>query len=241
MTLTVRDVARLLDVSEKTIYRWVSQGTMPVYRVNEQYRFNRAEILEWATSRRIAVSPEIFAEPESRGGRPPRLDEALAAGGIYYRVGGTDKASVLGNVVELMRLPEGVDREFLVRVLLAREELASTALGDGVAIPHVRGPVVLHVAEPTMSLCFLDKALDFGALDGKPVHALFTLVCPTVRAHLHLLARLGFALRDPAFLQAVQDEALRETILQEARRVEAGLDHPTSSTPAARGRAARSR
>ena len=51
MTLTVKDIARLLSVSEKTVYRWISQGQLPAYQVHEQYRFNRAEILEWATSR----------------------------------------------------------------------------------------------------------------------------------------------------------------------------------------------
>lgn len=53
MGLNVRDSAKLLRVSEKTIYRWVQQGKLPAYPVNEQYRFNRAELLEWATSQRI--------------------------------------------------------------------------------------------------------------------------------------------------------------------------------------------
>ena len=49
MQLGVRDVAGLFNVSEKTVYRWVKQRKLPVYRVNEQYRFSRAELLEWAT------------------------------------------------------------------------------------------------------------------------------------------------------------------------------------------------
>ncbi|NLE38296.1 MAG: helix-turn-helix domain-containing protein, partial [Pirellulaceae bacterium] len=64
MDLSVRDSAQLLKVSEKTIYRWVKQGSLPAYRVNEQYRFNRAELLEWATSQRLNVSADIFAEPD---------------------------------------------------------------------------------------------------------------------------------------------------------------------------------
>ena len=60
MKLLVKDAARLLDVSEKTVYRWIKQGSIPAYRLNEQYRFNRAELLEWATARRISISPEIL-------------------------------------------------------------------------------------------------------------------------------------------------------------------------------------
>src|SRR5438094_9413746 len=94
MKLTVRDAAQILNVSEKTIYRWIKQGVIPAYQISDQYRFNRAELLEWATSRRINVSPEIFAEPNGGEVPPPSLSEALSAGGVHYRVGGSDKASV---------------------------------------------------------------------------------------------------------------------------------------------------
>jgi len=223
MQLGVREVSKLLNVSEKTIYRWVGQGILPAYRVNEQYRFNRAELLEWATSRKMNVSAAVFDEPESNATPIPGLVEALQAGGIFYRLSGADKEGALRAVVEHMRLPEEVDREFLLRVLLAREALQSTGIGDGIAIPHVRNPIVLHVSRPMITLCFLERPIDFGALDGKPVHVMFSLVSPTVRAHLRLLSRLSFALHDPAFKKAVTGQASREEILREAQRVEDGL------------------
>ncbi len=223
MTLTVKDIARLLSVSEKTVYRWINQGTLPAYQVHEQYRFNRAEILEWATTRKIPVSPEIFAEPETSGIPMPSLYEALQNGGVNYRVVGADKWSVLKNVVQLLQLPEEVDREFLYQVLVAREELSSTGIGEGIAIPHVRNPVVLHISKPMVTLFFLEHPVDFGAIDGQPVFALFMLISPTVRAHLHLISRLAFTLRDPAFRQVIQQPGLREDILDAAKKVEEAL------------------
>lgn len=224
MKLLVKDAARLLEVSEKTIYRWIKQGSIPAYRLNDQYRFNRAELLEWATARRIAVSPEIFREQDSEAASLPRLGEALQAGGIFYRIGGSDKASALANVVEILRLPEEVDRQFLHEVLLAREALGSTAIGDGIAIPHVRNPVILHLQKPQVTVCFLERPIDFGALDGRPVGTLFTLISPTVRAHLHLLSKLSFALRDPAFKEAVLGQAPREELLAAVEACERRLD-----------------
>src|SRR6266542_7060037 len=100
MKLTVRDAAQLLNVTEKTIYRWIKQGVIPAYQINDQYRFNRAELLEWATSRKIHVSPEIFAEPEGGQTAPPSLLEGLRSGGIHYRIAGQTKAYVLKSVVE---------------------------------------------------------------------------------------------------------------------------------------------
>ena len=213
MQLSVRDAAGILNVSEKTIYRWIKQSVIPAYRINEQYRFNRTELLEWATSRRLQVSPSIFAEGETSSVPLPSLSEALKAGGVSYRVEGTDQASVLRSVVDSLKLPEEVDREFLYKVLLARETLGSTGIGDGIAIPHVRNPVVLHVSKPTVSLSFLERAIDFQALDGKPVNILFTLISPSVRAHLHLLSRLGFVLRDRAFKDALKREASRDVLM----------------------------
>jgi PTS system nitrogen regulatory IIA component len=213
MQLTVHDASRLLAVSEKTIYRWIKQGILPVYRVNEQLRFNRAELLEWATSRRVKISPDIFTETEAVSRALPSLVEALTAGGVVYRVSGADQPTVLHAVVEAMKLPEEVDREFLYRVLLARESLGSTGIGDGIAIPHVRNPVVLHVNQPMITLCFLEKPIDFGALDGVPVSTLFAMISPTVKAHLHMLSRLGFVLQNAAFKEAVKQQASRDELM----------------------------
>ncbi|MHB1037438.1 MAG: PTS sugar transporter subunit IIA [Pirellulales bacterium] len=228
MQLNVRQAAKLLDVSEKTIYRWVQQGKLPAYRVNEQYRFNRAELLEWATSERINVSVEIFSEPEKASAPVIGLAEALRAGGIHYRIGGKDKISALRSVVEVMLLPEEVDRPFLLQVLLARESLSSTGLGDGIAVPHVRNPIVMHIPRPMLTLCFLERPIDFGAMDGKPVHTLFTIVSPTVRAHLHLLSKIAFAVRQPAFWRAIVKQGSREEILKQAEAVDRSIPLPAA-------------
>jgi len=223
MQLTVKDVAKLLNVNEKTIYRWLKQGTLPAYQVGNQYRFNKSELLEWATSKQIGVSTDLFEEPENGQVHIKGLLEALMQGGIYYRIEGDNKESALKSVVGLMRLPQEVDKDFLLQVLLAREAIASTAVGDGIAIPHVRNPIVLHVNEPIVSLCFLEKPIDFGSLDGKPVTCLFTLVSPTVKAHLYLLSRLAFALRDEGFRSVIEKQGSREEIYAAISRVEAGL------------------
>jgi PTS system nitrogen regulatory IIA component len=227
MQLSVKDAARLLSVSEKTVYRWIKQESIPVYRINEQLRFNRAELLEWATSRRIQVSPEIFLEPERSQTPLPSLTEALRDGGVAYRLGGTDKPSVLRALIDVIKLPEEVDREFLFQVLLARESLGSTGIGDGIAIPHVRNPIVLHVTKPLIALCFLEHPIPFGAIDGQPVTTLFALISPTVRAHLHLLSRLSFVMQNPEFRSALKRQAARDELMSLLSQAEAAL--PTTN------------
>jgi len=224
MQLTVRDVAELLKVSEKTIYRWIKSGKLPAYRVSDQFRFSRPELLEWATARRVSISPAVLDEPRTDDGAPASLFDAIEEGGIYYRIHGDDKQASLRSLVEVMKLPDEVDRDALLVALLAREELASTGIGNGVAIPHVRGPVVLHVERPILSLGFLEEPIEFNAIDKQPVRALFFLICPTIRTHLHLLSRLSYALQQDGFMELIQQQALRDVIVKELGLIEAPLE-----------------
>ena len=82
-----------------------------------------------------------------------------------------------------------------------------------------------------ITLYFLEKPIDFGAIDGQPVYALFMLISPTVRAHLHLISRLAWSLRDPAFSAAIKRQGLRQEILDAAKKVEETLISGTGKKP----------
>ena len=219
MQMTVKDAAKALNVAEKTVYRWIQSGGLPAYRVAGQYRINRAMLFDWATSKRVNFSMEEAAKEP--GAVPmPTLAEALQEGGIHYRVGGASKADVLQAVVGLLKLPDHVNREYLLQALATREQLQSTGVGDGIALPHVRNPAVLELATPMVCLCFLEAPVEFNALDGKPVKVLFVPLSPDVRIHLHLLSRISFALREPKFKALIAHEGRRDEILDAARALD---------------------
>lgn len=223
MQLTVTEAARLLQVEERIVLNWIKKKGLPAVKINERYRLNRVDLLEWATDHGIKLSPEIFAAGRADEIPLPSLSQALEAGGIHYQVRGEDTPAVLKNVVALLKLPPQIDPEFLLQVLLAREALGTTAIGDGIAIPHVRNPILLHIPSPAITLCFLEKPIDFDALDGKPVDILFTLISPTAKTHLHLLAKLAYALRDERFKTVLQRRGSEAEILAAVRAIEAEL------------------
>jgi PTS system nitrogen regulatory IIA component len=223
MQVSVKDAALLLEMPEEALWRLIRQGEVPAHRVNEEYRFNRAELFEWATAKGIKISPALFADSERADESLPTLVEALSDGGIARDLGGDDPASVLRSVVGALRLSEEIDREYLLEVMMTRESLGSTGIGDGIAIPHVRNPVVLQGVKPGVTLCFLAHPIDFNALDGKPVDTMFAIVSPTVRLHLHLLSRLGFVLRDAAFREALRARAGDEELLQALAKAESAI------------------
>ena len=233
MKLSVRQAARLLSVSESEIYRWVESGEIPCVLVKSQPLFGRAELLEWATARRLPVSLELFESADDGGGHL-RVADALERGGVFRDVPGTDRRSVLRAIVQRLPLTEDDDRELLLQILLARESTVSSGIGDGIAIPHVRSPLVFPGTTGIASLTYLASPVPFDALDGKPVHTVFTLLSPTIRAHLQMLARLSAALLDAGFKAAILRRAERDEIVSEARRVEAVLAHKHAEAQAKR-------
>jgi PTS system nitrogen regulatory IIA component len=221
MKLTVNDAAKMLHVSETEVYRWIRDRAIPVHRVSDHYRFHRAELLEWATARGLRVSADDFRQHDEQHVEIPRLSDALEAGGVHHGVAGMDRRSVLRAVVDVMPIDEA-DRDLVYDFVLAREALGSTRVGDGIAIPHVKNPIVLHVARPTVTLCFLAEPVELGAAAAKPVDKIFSLVTSTVRAHLFLLSRLSAALHDARFKEAIVRRAPASEVLAEARRIEGG-------------------
>lgn len=220
MRLNVQDAARLLSVSEKSVYRWIKQGVLPAYKVNEQYRFNRAELLAWATSRRLNVPPEALHEPHPPGLPLPTLAEALEGGGIVYRLEGHTADEALAQVATSIRLPEEVDRSYLTALLQAREALASTAAGRGAAVPQLVFPNVLELSRPVAGVFFLERPVPFRSLDGRPVEVLLPVVAPSQRGSLHLVNRIQFALSESSFRSALKAQKSRADLLKLVARLE---------------------
>lgn len=220
MKVNVRAAARMLSVSESDVYRWVDEGDIPCLFVNHQPLFNRSELLEWATLRRLPLATELFADE----GQHAQLAAALARGGAHYDVGGTDIPSTLAAVVGCLPIEDPEERASIIEIMTARKAEASTGIGGGIAIPHVRMPLVFAGVPAAIALCFLDHAVPFTAVDGKPITTVFAMMTPTIRGHLQLLSHLSHALNDHGFVAALQRRADVETILAEARRVDAQLD-----------------
>jgi PTS system nitrogen regulatory IIA component len=223
MHLTLTEAASYFDVPESKLRRWIRTRGLPVHRVNERLHCNAIELWEWALESGVPVSKELLRAARRSPDEAPSLSLLLAEGGIHRDVAGASTRDVLREVVERLPLAADVDRDFLVDVLEARETMGSTGIGDGIAIPHVRNPILLHVTKPFVSLCLLRHPIDFGALDGQPVHALFVLVCSTVPLHLRILATLAFVLRDPELRNLLRTAAPSRTILNRIAVLDPGI------------------
>ncbi|GAB4304016.1 MAG: PTS sugar transporter subunit IIA [Desulfuromonadia bacterium] len=228
MLLEVSEAAQALNVDEKSVIRWIRNDSLPAELIQGDYRINPVDLLEWATERGIKVNPALYKMQDVDSRPLPLLVDALAEGGIRCGFPGEDKETVLRNVVTALDLPPEIDPEFILQILLAREAMGTTAVGDGIAIPHVRNPILVQLPTPKVSLSFLAKPVDFGALDGKPVRVLFTIITPTIRMHLHLLSRLAYCLRDDRLRSLLSGSCDPDLILTTIQTIEGEIGRNSS-------------
>jgi len=195
-------------------------------KIGGQYLLEEEGLLEWANVNKISLPSGLFSDP---GLPETSLADAIKAGGIHYEVEGTGKESVLKAVLDLIPLPGNMDKSVLFQVLMARESAGSTGIGDGIAIPHVRSPIVMKVPKPIISLCFLKKPIEYKALDGKPVGVIFMMVCPSIPSHLGLLSKLAYALRKTGFSEAVDQKWDPDEIIARAAEIDQAIRDSSGS------------
>jgi PTS system nitrogen regulatory IIA component len=214
--LDAREAARVLGMSEEQVYELATKGLLPSHVVDEQLRFNKVELLEWAQKRRRKIDTGMFRKPTSTG---PALSAALTKGGIHRDVVAKDEREALMALARLLPLPPSVDRDTVTSLFVSR---AGAVTADaGIAIPHARSPVVLPIDEAVVTLAFFKDPVDMRAHDGRAVRVAFAIFSPTVRSHLHLLARLSGVLSDATFHASLEQRASDEAILSRLRALEA--------------------
>jgi mannitol/fructose-specific phosphotransferase system IIA component (Ntr-type) len=137
--------------------------------------------------------------------RPGAISGLLSPGSINLSLKSTGRDAVLAELVN--QIPQLADqpaaRQTLLRALHEREQLYSTGIGDGIALPHARNALVGLVDAPIIVFGRRKEGIPYGAIDSAPAKLFFLLIAPTVTQHLAVLARLSRLLRDPKLRQGL--------------------------------------
>ena len=153
------------------------------------------------------------------------LSQLITRSSINLNLKSTDTEGVLEELVNqisvIAKQPEA--RQTLLRALHEREQLHSTGIGDGVALPHARNALVGLVERPVVVFGRSTSGIPFGAIDGEPSKLFFLLVAPTVTEHLSVLARLSRLLRDPKVRHELLAVDTPEKAVAVIREAEASL------------------
>lgn len=225
MDLTIKDVANLLNVSQTTIQDWIAEGSIPYYRIDDQYRFSRIEIEDWVLSRKSGHSAfhEGNVGAEMGGNQQFSLFRAIYNGAVLHQVAGDNKEEVIRNAMKTIAKDLKLDADVLSEMLLDRENLQPTALGHGIGLPHTRDSFI-NVHQDRVIIVFPEKAIeDYGALDGIPVNTLFFLFACDDKRHLHLLAKIAHLSNQPAAREFFQSKPHKAKLLQYVKEWESNI------------------
>ena len=239
MDLKIKDVADLLNVSETTIRRWLSENKIPAYKINHQYRFSRIEIEDWVMSQKlgnkkdVVPSESLNAIPENEeqtsgaGRKQFSLYRAIHKGGVFHDVLGETKEEIIRTAMQGMAGDLNLDADVITELLLDRETLQPTALDHGIGIPHTRD-CLLDAGQNVVSVVFPKIPIAYGALDGEPVHTLFFLFAGDDKRHLHLLAKIAHLSSQPRTLELLRSKPSKAKLLEYILNWEGGIQKAKS-------------
>jgi PTS system nitrogen regulatory IIA component len=207
------EAARHLRVAEGTLERWVRQGLIRSLD-RHGHNFDRDELARWARDRGMQVNLDPTLQ---RGKKEAPLLSAIERGAVTAGVEANSAMDAIHVAIESLSQLAPPLRARLLDEVLERERMASTALGEGIAVPHPREPLGGALQQPLISLVSLDTPLDWAAVDGELVHTVALLASPTAGAHLEILAEIGRAVRSAEIVRLLRSRPAKSALIDGLR------------------------
>jgi excisionase family DNA binding protein len=233
--LNLEAAADYLNLTPADIEQRVKDGEIPFEKRGDRVVFRKGEIDAWASQRILGFSSQRLASYHEKSTRHIRkfrpneaiLPEMLAAGAIASAMTSKTKSSILRDLVALAdKTGQLNDPKTLIESLQAREELCSTALPGGLAVPHLRSQEPFLFETSFIVIGRPIQEIFFGAPDGDPTNLFFLLCCQDDRIHLHTLARLCLIAQKTKALEqlmaAPDAQTMRDALLAAEQEILAG-------------------
>ena len=196
--LTIEEVAKYLRVSERTVYDWAQKGEIPSGKIGTVWRFKKSEIEKWVNDR-LTSSVRPMTQSST-----VQVKNILSPDRIVFLNHSTKHDALVALALNLSTAPQVKNGQELTTEILKREELMSTAIGRGIAIPHVR---LASVTDLVMAVGISKTdIIDFNTIDDTPVRLLF-MIAAAYNQHSYYLQTLSF------FSSRLKNQELRDGLL----------------------------
>ena len=171
--MTLSEVAEYLKVAEKTVLRMIQKKEIPCAKVASQWRFMKPMIDDWLISRmNVLPKNDLSSLIEKEGSLVP-LSRLIKKERILLNLKPGSKEDILKNMIAPLEL-NSQGRQVFLEKLMHRESLSSTAIGQSIAIPHLRRPEESLIAGPEIIMGICREGCDFDAIDGNPLICFFS-------------------------------------------------------------------
>lgn len=196
--LTIEEVAKYLRVSERTVYDWAQKGEIPSGKIGTVWRFKKSEIEKWVNDRLVVNSKPV------QNFQTVQVQNILSPDRIVFLNHSTKHDALVALSDILSTAPQVKNSQELSVEILKREELMSTAIGRGIAIPHVR---LSSVTDLVMAVGISQTdIIDFQTIDDVPVRLLF-MIAAAYNQHAYYLQTLSY------FSTKLKNKDLREQLV----------------------------
>lgn len=152
---------------------------------------------------------EMRRDMEAKG-----IAELISKGGVISGMEGSTTDEIYKAVCQVIPLPEGITKETLYTALVEREKVLSTAVGNGIALPHARAPILKSLDDQEICVVYLKNPINMGAPDEKSVFVMFFLLTANPQVHLDILSSLVSLFRKPAFYKLLEEGAGKERLIE---------------------------
>ncbi|WP_041401757.1 PTS sugar transporter subunit IIA [Salinispira pacifica] len=194
--MTLTEVSRYLQLSEKTVLKMVKNGEIPSAKIANQWRFSPSIIDDWITARMNVVPQNDLSRLIEREMDYVSLSRLIDPGSIIMNMRSRDRDGVLRELADLAQARELVkSSDTLFSKLVQREQMLSTGIARGIAIPHIRRPGETDIQEPAIVFGRSPEGIDFASLDGTKTHFFFLLLSDSETVHIRIMSRLAAMLR----------------------------------------------
>ena len=148
------------------------------------------------------------------------LATLIHRGGVYFDIEGSTPEEIYGKISQLIKIPEGLTPEQICSALCAREQVLSTAVGNGIALPHARSSIIKNEEEQQICVVYLKNSIDMKAPDEREVFVMFVLLTHNSQVHLKVLTELAGLFRNLRFRKALESHAGEAELLSLIRELD---------------------
>lgn len=200
--MTLEQMAEYLKIAKRSLLRMAQNGDIPGTKIASQWRFMRSVIDDWMISRMKNLPAGELEKLIQSEKVPLPLYRLLPVELVGLDIRPDTKKQVLEQLLDLLgACGQPFERQSFLQKLLDREEMVSTAIFPGIALPHFRKPEDCPLAEPRVVLGLCRAGTDFDSLDGKPTYAFFLICAGSVVVHLKIIAELALLFRRSALVE----------------------------------------
>ena len=148
------------------------------------------------------------------------LAQLIHRGGVFKNVEGNTPQEIYAKVCKMIDLPDGMTSETVYKALCDREAVLSTAVGNGIALPHARAPIMRDESEQRICVVYLKNPIDMKAPDEREVFVMFVLLAHNSQIHLKVLTELAGLFRNLRFRKALESHAGEAELLSLIRELD---------------------